>query len=193
MLILEPVRMAFNAIIAHKLRSALTLLGVVIGVMTIIGMMTVIQGLQNQINNQMSQLSADVFQVQRWDIQMGFNEHNRDRTRPKITLEEALAIGENCPSVGTVGPEVWEFGQSVGRGKERTNPNVSLAGGYAEFVPNNGYSIALGRSLTYDDVDHARQVIILGDAIAKKLFPFDDPLEKEVRLEKGRFRVIITF
>jgi len=193
MLVFEPVRMAVSAIVTHKMRSFLTLLGVIIGVTTIIGMMTVIKGLQSQIETQMSQLSADVFQVQRFDIQMGFNGHSRDRTRPKITLEEAQSIAEVCPSVSAVGPEVWEFGQWVGRGTERTNPNVSLAGGYPEFAPNNGYSIARGRFIGMDDVQHARRVIVLGDNIVKKLFPFEDPLDKEVRLERGRFKVIGIF
>jgi len=193
MLIFEPIRMAVSAILTHKLRSFLTLLGVIIGVTTIISMMTVIKGLQNQIETQMSQLSADVFQVQRFDIQMGFNGHGRDRTRPKITLAEAEAIVEHCPSVLQVGPEVWEFGQWVGRGTERTNPNVMLAGGYPEFASNNGYNIALGRFISNDDVEHARKVIVLGDAIVKKLFPFEDPLDKEVRLERGRFKVIGVF
>ncbi|RJP78133.1 MAG: FtsX-like permease family protein [Candidatus Zixiibacteriota bacterium] len=193
MLIVEPIRMAVSAILAHKLRSFLTLLGVIIGVTTIIGMMTIITGLQNQVEEQMSQLSADVFQVQRFDagIQLGHNQ--RDRTRPKVTLEEAQAIAEHCPSVSMVGPEVWEFGQWIGYGAERTNPNISLAGGYPEFAPNNGYNIARGRFITLDDVERGRKVIVIGDAIAQKLFPFEDPLDREVRLERGRFKVIGVF
>ena len=193
MVFYEPVRMAVTAILTHKLRSFLTLLGVIIGVTTIISLMTVIRGLQNQIETQMSQLSADVFQVQRHDIQMGFGGHGRDPKRPKVTLEEALAIEKYCSSVLQVGPEVWQFGQWVAYEKEKTNPNVSLAGGFPEFAQNNGYSIARGRFLSMNDVEHDRRVIVLGDAVAKKLFPFDDPLDKEVRLERGRFRVIGVF
>ncbi len=193
MLIIESVRMAVAAIVTHKLRSFLTLLGVIIGVTTIIGMMTIIRGLQLQIEDQMSQLTADVFQVQRFDIQMGFGHQNRDRKRPKVTLEEALAIEKQCPSVEQVGPEVWEFGQWAAYRKERTNPNLSVAGGYPEFAPNNGYAIARGRFITEDDVKHTRRVIVIGDAVAKKLFPFEDPLGKEIRLERGKFRVIGVF
>ncbi len=193
MLIVESMRMAMSAIVTHKLRSFLTLLGVIIGVMTIIGMMTVIRGLQIEIEKQMTGLTADVFQVQRHDIQMGVGHQRRDRTRPKVTLEEALAVKEHCPSVLLVGPEVWKFGQWVGRGKEKTNANITIGGGYPEFAPNNGYDVARGRFITYDDVEHARRVIVLGDAVAKKLFPFDDPLEKTVRLERGKFRVVGVF
>jgi putative ABC transport system permease protein len=185
--------MAVGAIISHKLRSFLTLLGVIIGVMTIISMMSVIQGLQVQIETQMSQLSADVFQLQRWDAGIQFNDHNRDRTRPKVKLEEAMAIPDACPSVAQIGPEVWEFGQWVSHNEIRTNPNISLAGGYPEFAGNNGMAVARGRFLTMDDVEHVRNVIVLGGALATKLFPFEDPLEKEVRLEKGRFKVVGVF
>ena len=193
MLIVEPTRMAVSAILTHKLRSFLTLLGVIIGVMTIIGMMTVIRGLQLQIEDQMSQLTTDVFQVQRSDVQMGFGHQRRDRTRPRITLEEALAIAKHCPSVSLVGPEVWEYGQWVAYRKEKTNPNVVLAGGYPEFAPNNGYFLAMGRFITMDDVERSRRVIVLGHAVAQKLFPFEDPLGKDVRLERGKFRVIGVF
>jgi putative ABC transport system permease protein len=193
MLIYEPVRMAINAIVSHRLRSFLTLLGVIIGVMTIIAMMSVIQGLQVQMEKQMSQLTADVFQLQRWDAGISFNDHDRGRTRPKVTIQEAMAIPDACPSVTMVGPEVWEYGQWVARDKIRTNPNIQLAGGYPEFAPNNGYDVARGRFLTMDDVQHERPVIVLGDALATKLFPFEDPLEKEVRLEKGRFKVVGVF
>lgn len=193
MLIFESIRMAVSAIFTHKLRSFLTLLGVIIGVTTIIGMMTVIRGLQVQIEDQMSQLTTNVFQVQRFDIQMGIGNQSRDRKRPKITLREAQAIQELCPSVEQVGPEVWEFGQWVAYRQERTNPNISVAGGYPEFAPNNGYEVARGRFITYNDVQHTRRVIVLGDAVAKKLFPFEDPLGKEVRLERGKFRVIGVF
>ncbi|MFH1861210.1 MAG: ABC transporter permease [bacterium] len=192
-MLLESIRLAFSAIVAHKLRSALTLLGVIIGVTTIIGVMTIIRGIQVQIETQLRQLTADVFQVQRFDPQMGFSFRRRDHTRPKITLEEALAIQEHCPSVSLVGPEVWKFGQTMARGDERTNPNVVLAGGYPEFAPNNGYNISRGRFISMDDVNRTRRVVVLGHAIAQKLFPFDDPLGQEVRLERGRFRVIGIF
>ena len=130
MLIFESLRMAISAIVTHKLRSFLTLLGVIIGVTTIIGMMTVIRGLQLQVEEEMNMLTADVFQVQRFDTSVGFTGHRREHKRPKVTLEEALAIAEHCPSVAQVGPEVWNFGQWVGYGKEKTNPNIMLAGGY---------------------------------------------------------------
>ncbi|TKJ42372.1 peptide ABC transporter permease [candidate division LCP-89 bacterium B3_LCP] len=193
MLILESIRMALSAIITHKLRSFLTLLGVIIGVMTIIGMMTVIRGLQLQIEKQMTQLTTDVFQLQRFDSGISFDGDRRDRTRPKLTLEEAEAIAEHCPSVSLVGPEVWKFGQWVTRGKERTNPNMVIAGGYPEFAPNNGYSIDKGRFISYDDVEHSRRIVVIGSDLVKKLFPFDDPLDKQIRLGTGRFRVVGVF
>ncbi|MBU0517725.1 ABC transporter permease [bacterium] len=193
MLILESIRMAMSAILTHKLRSFLTLLGVIIGVMTIIGMMTIIRGLQLEIEKQMTGLTADVFQVQRHDLQMGFGHQRRDQRRPKLTLEEALAIKERCELLSLVGPETWQFGQWVAYRGERTNPNITVGGGYPEFAPNNGYDVAVGRFITYDDVAHSRRVIVIGDAVAKKLFPFEDPLGKEVRLERGKFRVIGIF
>jgi putative ABC transport system permease protein len=190
MVFLEPARMAVTAIMTHKFRSFLTLLGVIIGVTTIIGMMTVIQGLQKKIEEDMNMLATDVFQVQRWDIQMGFDSHDHDRKRPKVTLEEAQAIAAHCPSVENVGPQVRNWGQWIARDKNRTNPNILISGGMPEFAVNNGFNLARGRFITQDDIERARPVIVLGDAIVKKLFPFEDPLDKEVRLQEGRFIVV---
>lgn len=191
MVIVESSKMAFSAIWAHKLRSFLTLLGIIIGVMTIIAMMTVIAGLQKQIEKDMSELAPNVFQVQRYDINMGFNAgHQHHKYRPIITRENSDAIKEHCPSVQLVGPEGWMFGKEIRYHDQNTNPNVSIGGGLPEFAVNNGYYVSEGRFVTYADDDFNKQVIVLGYGVKDKLFPYETALGKQVKIDGLRFTVI---
>jgi len=191
MLFLESSKMAFCAIWAHKLRSFLTLLGVIIGVTTIIAMMTVIAGLQRQIEKDMSELAPNTFQVQRYDINMGFNAgHRRFKSRPIITREHSEAIKKYCPSVSLVGPEGWLFGKEIKYRDKKTNPNISIGGGLPEFAVNNGYYVQEGRFITYADDDFNRQVVVLGWGVADKLFEYESPLGRQVKIDGSRYTVV---
>ena len=191
----ESFKMALEAMRAHKLRAFLTLLGVVIGVMTIISMMTVLGGIKRNIDNSMeNQLSANVFQVQRYEGGMGIHMGPRRREwRPQIEPEYAQAIRERAPSVRAVGVEAWEFGYRLKRGALESNPNQQIAGGSPEFGPNNGYDIILGRGVTELDNLSARYVIVLGYNAYEKLFPGIDPIGEYVRVGAQRFEVIGIF
>jgi putative ABC transport system permease protein len=189
----ENSLMAFQAIWAHKMRGFLTLLGVIIGVTTIIAMMTVITGIQRMIEEQMSQLGSSVFQVQRYDVRIG-NEFNRHHERrPNITIEQADAIRDRCPSVASVGPEVWRWGNQIAYGGEKTNPNVILAGGNAAFMYNNGEYVRAGRFVTEVDVEYNRSVAVIGQDIINKLFPYENPLGKRIRINGHPFEVVGLF
>jgi len=191
MLFVESSKMAVSAIWAHKLRSFLTLLGVIIGVTTIIAMMSVIAGLQKQIEKDMSELAPNTFQVQRNDPNFGFNAgHRRYKYRPIITREHSDAIKRYCPSVSLVGPEGWMFGKEIKYHDKKTNPNISIGGGLPEFAVNNGYYVQDGRFVTNGDDDFNRQVVVLGWGVAQKLFEYEDPLGKQVKIDGSRYTVI---
>jgi putative ABC transport system permease protein len=187
--------MALEAMRAHKMRAFLTLLGVVVGVMTIISMMTVLGGIKRKIDISMeNQLSANVFQVQRYDGDMGIHVGpHRRQWRPEIEPEYADAIRERCPSVRAVGVEAWEFGYRVKRGSLESNPNQQIAGGTPEFGPNNSYNLSMGRGITELDNVSARYVIVLGYNAYKKLFPGEVPIGEFVRVGAQRFEVIGVF
>jgi len=191
----ENSLMAFHAIWTHKMRAFLTLLGVIIGVATIIAMMTVITGIQNMIEKEMNALSTSVFQVQRYDPQMGMHidGHHWGRRRPDITLENARAIRERCPTVANVGPEVWQWGEQIGYGGEKTNPNVMVVGGTPEFMYNNGEYVRAGRFITEMDVEYNRSVAVIGQDIVNKLFPYENPLGKRIRIGGKPYEVVGLF
>jgi putative ABC transport system permease protein len=194
MRISELLAMSTGSLLSSKLRSVLTLVGIVAGVASIIAVMTAIAVVQSTMEKEMSVLGTQVFQVQKWPA--GFNSHEQRRRamrRPPLTMEEADAIREQVGSVDLVGSELWDFGYKVEYGGEETNPNVSICGGTPEYADNNTHFVGLGRNISAMDVRTGRQVTVLGYAIAQKLFPFVDPVGKTVRLDGRKYEVIGVF
>ena len=190
----ELLSMSARAIVGNKLRSSLTLLGIVAGVASIIAVMTAISVVQGAMEKEMSVLGAQVFQVQKWPS--GFaNDQSRRKAmkRPPLTIENANAIREQVGTVDLVGSELWEFGFKVDYEGESTNANVSIVGGTPEYPDNNTHYIGLGRNISALDVKAGRHVCVVGNAIGKKLFPFTDPIGKIVRVDKRKYEVIGVF
>ncbi|MBD3166314.1 FtsX-like permease family protein [bacterium] len=192
--IYEAFKIALASIAAHKLRSSLTLLGVVIGVMTIISTMSVIKGLQTLIEEEMSQLSAGVFQVQRYDANVNFGNHRRRHEyRPKLGMREVQAIREHVDEAMIVAPEVWEWGNTVKFENETTPPSIVMCGGTPGTAANNGWAVAEGRWLTDQDVQFGRRVAVIGDYVARRLFPYRSPLGQEISINGDRATVVGVF
>jgi len=186
---------SLGAILRNKLRSILTLVGIVAGVASIIAVMTAISVVQSTMEKEMSVLGAQVFQVQKWPAGgfHGAEEHRRAMRRPPITIDNANAIRAQVKSVDIVGCELWDFGLVAQYQDERTNPNVTICGGTPEYPPNNTHYVGLGRNISQMDVKSSRNVAVIGYAIAQKLFPFVDPIGKVMRLDGRKYEVIGVF
>jgi putative ABC transport system permease protein len=192
---IDTISMSLGAIVSNKLRTVLTLVGIVAGVASIIAVMTAISVVQGTMEKEMSVLGAQTFQVQKWPAG-GFNsdeERRKAMLRPPITLENAEAIREQVESVDLVGSELWDFGFVVEYRGESTNPNVSIVGGTPEYPENNTHFVGLGRNISQMDVRSGRNVAVIGHAVAQKLFPFVDPIGRDVRLDGRKFEVIGVF
>lgn len=187
----ENLKMALNAVFANKLRSFLTLVGVVAGVASIIAVMTGIAVIQGKMEADMSQLGSGTFQVQKWPAIGGPGQNWRKiRQRKPLTIEQANAIRERIRDAELVGAELWEQGSVLQHEEEKTNPNVSLAGGTPEFQINNNQLVGVGRFISEEDVKVGRNVIVIGTTIAKKLFPFKDPIDQIVKINGHKYTVI---
>ena len=192
---IEDLRMALAAIRAHKLRSALTLVGIIAGVASIIGVMTGIAVVQAALEREMSVLGSRTFQVQKWprghfDNTIDWREIQRRRP---VTVENVKAVRERVGSADLVGAELWQFGARAVFEGESTEPVLTVCGGTPEYPENNTHFVQWGRNLTEEDVEVARPVAVLGPSVVEQLFPFVDPLDREIRVDGRRFRVIGVF
>jgi len=186
----ESISVSFDALRSNKMRSALTTLGIIIGVSTIIGMMSIIQGLQNFMVGELSVLGTDTFQIQKDPaIQMGHLDE-KYRNRKIITLDQAMELKDRAKLVKAVGFETWNWGQIVRYGDKKTNPDVLIVGATPEFQVANNYFIDEGRFISETDVQYNRNVVVLGLDIVEKLFPHSSSLGEYVRVGANKFRVV---
>ncbi|MBA7639915.1 Macrolide export ATP-binding/permease protein MacB [subsurface metagenome] len=193
MYIIEAFKMAITAITSHKLRSFLTLIGIIAGVASIIAVMTGISVIQTTIEKEMSVLGVQTFQVQKWAAAGPISQEEMQkimRRRP-TTVEHANTIRERVKTVDLVGPELWSQNIHVAKYRDiTTNPNLTVCGGTPEYPENNTHYVELGANLTNVDVKIGRSVVVLGHAVAEKLFPWTDPLQKTIKIDGRKFRVI---
>jgi putative ABC transport system permease protein len=192
MYLIEIIVTAITQLLTNRMRSILTTLGIVIGIGTVILIVSILEGYRSSIEAELNLLGANTFQVEKFGPSINVG-HNKRKPRKDLTIEMADAIRQSAPSVKYVGPEHWRFGQTVIFEGERTNPNVFLAGAVPEFIINNGYLVGDGRFITREDVRSHAEVAVLGMDIVDKLFPYSNPVGEEVRIGNKKFRVIGTF
>ncbi len=188
----ESFVMAMGALTAHKLRSALTLLGVLIGVFSIIVVMTATRVLQNNIENELSQLGSQTFQVRKWPAVYfggpeGFEKFWR---RKNITLAQGRQVAERATLAKHVGLESFFWGGEVSSRFEKTPPNATMIGGTPGSFPTRNWVVAEGRALTESDVESARAVCVLAANLAKTLFPFGSAVGDRVKLDGINYAVV---
>jgi putative ABC transport system permease protein len=195
MIFSELLRMALTAIMTHKLRSFLTLVGIIAGVASIIGVMTGISVIQSTIEGELSVLGSTTFQVQKWPEggPISDEEFRKIMRRRPTTVEHADAIRENVSTVDLVGSELWSFGHVLKYRDITTNGNVTICGGTPEYPPNNTHYIDHGRNLSEEDIKIGRSVAVIGYALARELFPWTDPLQRTIKVDGRKFTVIGVF
>lgn len=186
----QTLALSAQSIKNNKLRTSLTVLGIVVGIFSIIVIMTIITMLQNSIEGGLSQLSKNTFQIQKNDPTVGGGGHRRDRSRRDITIYEANRLKELLNSALYVGAEQWRFGRVVKYGNKETNPNISVAGATTDAMNTNNWLVEEGRSLREIDIENSRNVCILGQDVVDKLFPNINPVGQTVRVDGRPLQVI---
>jgi putative ABC transport system permease protein len=194
-LLSEIVLMAFDTLRTSKMRSALTVLGVVIGITSIVGMTSLIRGFDQSLRDTISQLGPNTLMVQKWGalslIGSGksFLEVAR---RPNLTMEDARAIERDCPSVALVDVWLGATGNSQSRvyyGHEKTK-QIAVIGATENWSAVNFAKLEYGRLFIPAEVEHRRPVVLLGNTPWQSLFPNVDPIGKTVRIGSEPFTVI---
>ena len=188
----ESFLMAMAALTAHKLRSTLTVMGVLVGMFSIIVVMTAIRVMQNNIESELGQLGANTFVVQKFpELFMGGNEDfERIRRRKNITFPLAQLVREKATLAQNVAVEqdVW-YGDAASA-TEKTDPNIPLLAVSPEAFPAKNWIVEEGRALLASDVDSGRYVCVLGNSLAKKLFPHSSPIGNQVKFDGINYGVV---
>src|SRR5216683_3492313 len=189
----ENLKQAMDTLRAHKMRSALTVFGVVLGVSVIMLVAALITGFDAQIQENIKQFGADTAFISRWDQgPHGDRRPKEERERKPLTLDDAEAIKEGCPAVKNVTAFLiwWEQPHTV-RTKAGSVSAIDFRGVQANFgqVYANAATVA-GRFISEGDDLHREKVVMLGENVAPVLFPNGDPIGKDVTIDGSDFQVI---
>ncbi len=188
---LEILRLAFSSLSANKLRSGLTVLGIAVGVFSVIGVMTIIEGFRGSIETGLNVLGANSFQISKWPaISFSPSDWARYRNRRDLTYPKAARFKELMADEARVNLQLGRGGQQVIVRDRKTNPNVRLAGTDENFLTAFNYDVSIGRNLDVADVEYARPVCLLGADVVQKVFPDEDPIGKLIRIAGQNYTVV---
>ncbi len=188
---LDTLAMAFGTLRANVLRSALTLLGIVIGASTVVAMMSLTEGLRLKVQTDLAVLGAGAFQVQKWPaINIGDTNWRKYERRKDLTREHAEALRE-LPHVKHVAFEDYNWRpERIATSERQTKQNVNVSGIVPEHQFTSAVQVAAGRFVSETDVSLGRRVAFLGADVADVLFPRESPLGKEIRIRGMPFEVV---
>ncbi len=195
-LFVDTMLMALGTIRANKMRSALTVLGVVIGIMSIVGMTAILNGFSESFQAMINELGPNTIMVQRFGIaSFGSGADFRELIkRPNLTVLDAQALAEQATTLETV--DVWLGagpGQNVMRRAfyrgERTK-RLAVMGTTDKFAEVSFLTLEEGRFFNQNDIDRRRSVAVLGQTPYKALFPNSDPIGKVIRVGDDAFTVV---
>jgi putative ABC transport system permease protein len=191
----EIFRLAFETLVRNKMRSGLTILGVVIGVATVITISSVVRGLNSNVQNMVQQMGSNILFAFHMDV-MNFGRPTAEMlNRKELTWEDAEAMKE-LPHVKAVAPSIRIFMPEFGVGSYSVKyeghvaKNTILEGDTADSKEVYDYGVAKGRWFTQAEDEQRMPVIVIGNDTAQELFSETDPIGKEINIEGELFTVV---
>ncbi len=188
----ESIRIALQSLWANKLRSVLTLLGVVIGIASVIAVVTFINGINGYVAEKIFNLGADVFIVNKMpNVITNIDQFLEGNKRKNLTLEDYEAVREACSTCQVVGASA---GGGASRGNVKYGQQVSKDSAVRGWTPSMAriYDLELisGRAITDTDMNNSSNVVVIGYDIYENLFTGADPINKEIRVDGREYRII---
>jgi putative ABC transport system permease protein len=189
----ETLAMALSSLGANKLRAALTMTGITIGVFSVISVMTAIGALQNSIESGISFLGSNIFQFAKYPASGNASgtTQKKFQNRRNITYRQALRYYELMEEdAREICLKTFDFsGQAVYNGI-KTTPSLTVVGTNKAFLAANAYTLGYGRNLNEEDVGVSRSALVVGKMIEKRLFPHETPIGKVIRLNGHTFTIV---
>ncbi len=185
----DNLEQCVSALYAHKLRASLTMLGLTMGVATLITVMTIVQGANLYVENKIANLGTNVFQIARTPFAVtDFNIIIKALKYKKIEMDDVRAIQEGCPACAEVGATASASVKARHEDKESTD--VNYYGQTANMTSIDTREVQYGRYFTSWEADHRASVCLIGDTIVQRLFLGVDPIGKTLRIGNDEFTVI---
>jgi putative ABC transport system permease protein len=185
----ESTAMAVDTVRANKLRSALTILGVAIGVITVMFMVSIIQGLNKAFTEQIESLGSNTIFVSKFQPSFSRPPTAEERQRKNLTLEDADAIRREATAVADVSPFHRNISSTVRYAdKETDTPALAGVTPHYEFVQSS--YVGRGRFINDIDMEQRANVCVLGQDVLNALFPMEDPLGKQIKINGNVFEVV---
>ena len=188
----ELIKISLNTLKANKLRAFLTLTGIIIGVFSIIAIMTLLGALQAGIEGSLSGLGSNTFQIQKYPA-LRVDGDNKYRNRPDITYEQGLRLMEKATMYKYISLEDYVYEKIIKGSKISTNPNCYVGGVTTEYLECNNKAVGTGRFFKQSDLINNSKIAVIGMDVAVKLFPNADPIGKFITIDNNEFSVIGVF
>jgi putative ABC transport system permease protein len=183
----EGLIISFQAIRANKMRSVLTTLGIVIGIVSVTLMGTAIEGLSRGFNDSISKIGADVLYVQKWPW-FGGDEWWKYRNRKEVKYTQYKAVERQATLIKGASPACWTMAPV--KYKDRSSDGVATIGSNEEYLVTSGVMMEVGRFFSQAESDGGRPVCVLGTEVADNLFPNETPVGKSIKIGTSTFRVV---
>jgi putative ABC transport system permease protein len=193
MSLIEIFRIALIALRTNKLRSALTILGVTIGVFSVIGVMTALSVIQSSIESGLSFLGSNIFQFAKYPTMNTSDPEDTFANRRNITLAEGREFERLMGgTANAICFKIFDGGRPASYGRTKIQ-GLTLVGTNEHFLVANSYTLGYGRNLTPEDVALGRNVAVVGKDIEKKLFANESPIGKSVKFNDKPYQIIGVF
>ncbi len=194
----ENLLMAFDTLRHHKLRSFLTILGVVVGTVTVIVIAAFVSGIDSRVSKEIESFGTNSIYAFKFDPGFNFNPSTEERTRKPLTEKDADAIRAECVNCDYVSPFMSPVDFIAGPFTERVNvrnkeiemTNATVQGAASDYFQMGVTTLAEGRYFTADEEAKRGKVAVIGIDVANTLFPYSNALDQEIQVEGRGYRVI---
>jgi putative ABC transport system permease protein len=189
----EILTMALASVGANKLHSALTMLGITIGVFSVISVMTAIGAMQASIESGLTLFGSNIFQFAKYPVSVnaGGKGSQKYENRRDINYREAQRYAELMEgNAQEICLKVFDGGKQAVYNGVKTTPSLTMVGTNKGFLAANAYTLAYGRNLNEEDVGLSRRVLVIGRDIEKRLFPHESPIGRVIKLNGHTFTIV---
>ena len=184
-MIIENSKLALRSIRANKLRSFLTTLGIIIGVASVITIISLVQGIFNTIKVQQEQMGTNIINIQPYRKVTNFSDYLKEQ--PKLTIEDAMVLKKQIDEIGGLAPLVFS---SCNANSKTLNHSSTLYGVYPIYQDINARYVETGRFINYLDLKHRRKICVLGSEVADSLKLGDNPIGKFILIDNVPVKIV---